>query len=186
LTADPGWRVVEGTTTVSSPWNQQVSALILAYGSDEDEDPLEYTFINHKTGRVVGPGRENWVVVSPYEAPGSYPGKVIVKDTVSGQTAEVNFEVIVVAADEDETTSADVKDKAVAKRDIIRQGADEKEETSEPSTLAKDNLDLLNCLCRCVKPEKSDFDCSYNLTPYPMVLGRSPSCGDLKNGPCIC
>lgn len=185
LTADPGWSVIEGTTTVSSPANQQVAALIVAHGYDEDGDPLEYTFINHKTGRVVGPGKENWVVVSPYEPPGSYPGKVIVKDLASGQTAEANFEVVVRATDEDETTQAKGNESAVAKRDIIKKGQVEND-TSEPSNLENNNVDLLNCLCRCVKPEKSDFDCSYNLTPYPTILGGSPSCGDLKNGPCIC
>jgi hypothetical protein len=51
---------------------------------------------------------------------------------------------------------------------------------------SEDNLGLLNCLCRCVKPKNSDFDCSYNLTPYPTVLGGSPSCGDTRNGFCIC
>ena len=49
-----------------------------------------------------------------------------------------------------------------------------------------DNLDLMNCLCRCAKPVGSEFDCSYDLTPKPMVLGGSPSCGNLDNGPCMC
>jgi len=65
-------------------------------------------------------------------------------------------------------------------------GAQPPGEGSGPSGSAQDELDLLNCLCRCAKPEKSDFECSYSLKPYPTILGGSPSCGDLKNGPCMC
>jgi hypothetical protein len=113
------------------------------------------------------------------------PGKVIVKDTISGQTAEANYEVEILAAEGDEVCQAEGQEIGSVKRDMIT-GASGEEEGPGPSGSPQDKLDLLNCLCRCAKPERSDFDCSYNLTPYPMILGGSPSCGDLKNGPCMC
>lgn len=66
------------------------------------------------------------------------------------------------------------------------QGGENVSDQQSINASSEDNLGLLNCLCRCVKPKNSDFDCSYNLTPYPTVLGGSPSCGDTRNGFCIC
>jgi hypothetical protein len=66
------------------------------------------------------------------------------------------------------------------------QGVDSVSDEQSVNASSEDNLGLLNCLCRCVKPKNSDFDCSYNLTPYPSVLGGSPSCGDTRNGYCMC
>ena len=44
-----------------------------------------------------------------------------------------------------------------------------------------ENLELLNCLCNCALPG-TNFSCSYNTTSE----GTSPSCKNLKNGPCLC
>lgn len=44
-----------------------------------------------------------------------------------------------------------------------------------------ENLELLNCLCKCALPG-TNFSCSYNTTSK----GTSPSCRELKNGPCLC
>jgi hypothetical protein len=66
------------------------------------------------------------------------------------------------------------------------QGGDKISDEQSVNASSEDNLNLLNCLCRCVKPKNSDFDCSYSLTPYPSVLGGSPSCGDTRNGFCMC
>ena len=43
-----------------------------------------------------------------------------------------------------------------------------------------ENKDLLNCLCRCY--QVGQFSCSYD----EKSKGTSPSCRNLKNGPCIC
>lgn len=113
LTADPGWRAIEGTTTVTSPANDRVTAVVYAHGSDEDGDPLEYIFINYQTGRTIGPDEENWVVFDPYHhKAGSYRGKVIVKDTVSGQTAEAEYELVILPGDDDGNRKSNLKDSA--------------------------------------------------------------------------
>jgi len=58
--------------------------------------------------------------------------------------------------------------------------------STEYKSPSQKNTDLLNCLCRCSKPEKSNFDCRYDLNPKTYNQGGSPSCADLKNGPCMC
>jgi hypothetical protein len=167
VTADPGWNVIAGTKTVTSPAGQKVSALIWAYGHDEDGDPLEYTFENYVTKNVVGPGKENWIAVSSSMSPGRYPGRVIVTDTKSGKTAEKEFVVTVLKADDDE---------AAGQTDSSN--ADE----SGSAGKVEDNKDLINCLCRCLEPKGGQFQCRYNTTDK----GSSPSCADFDNGPCIC
>ncbi|MFC1648880.1 hypothetical protein ACFL1B_05470 [Nanoarchaeota archaeon] len=47
---------------------------------------------------------------------------------------------------------------------------------------AEEDIDLLNCLCWCQIPPRSEFGCGYDTE----TKGWSPSCANLDNGPCIC
>ena len=44
------------------------------------------------------------------------------------------------------------------------------------------NQRLMNCLCSCQRPPRSEFSCTYD----PNKKGGSPSCDNPANGPCIC
>lgn len=41
---------------------------------------------------------------------------------------------------------------------------------------------LQDCLCKCLEPYRGAFRCRYDI----VEKGTSPSCRDLKNGPCYC
>ncbi len=45
-----------------------------------------------------------------------------------------------------------------------------------------EDIELKNCLCRCLEPEGGRLTCRYDLQDR----GNSPSCRELSNGPCFC
>jgi len=192
LAVDPPNPVIGGTPVFNSQ-GQKCRVVVTAIGNDaEDGSMLEYSF-ESSGGSISGIGggwdsnREVYIPLTGEDpsVKGYYSSLIArARDSQGAVSDPVLVYITIMNPNHPDYTGEE---------DPIRffrgpESSSEKSEdsTGEKSTSGEKSADLLNCLCRCQKPENSDFICRYNTTPYPAHLGGSDSCGDLERGPCMC
>jgi|GEM_PF-825283 len=192
LAVDPPNPLIGGTPVFNSE-GQKCRVVVTAIGHDaEDGSMLEYSF-ESSSGSISGIGggwdsnREVYIPLTGEDPSikGYYSSLIArARDSQGAVSDPVLVYIKIMNPNHPDYTGEE--DPIRFYRGPESSSKKSEDSTSEKSTSGEKSTDLLNCLCRCQKPENSDFVCRYNTTPYPAHLGGSDSCGDLGRGPCMC